>query len=464
MSITYTNKRFWKRLLIAVQIIAVVIGALAESRMVMHPPMPALLLANVSTAFHYAAPSAPTTPIEWNSTKRMQVRMERNARRPIATSLALEIHRARASLLERTVTVNFTDASGSTIDTLQPWTVSLGEHPDWIGWSLEGSSMEMFLRDQAVRTYLDEHLGNILPMPKDAAVISIKQGTLPRAIVSGTPEDGYTLNVQDASDKIVTALLGDQNEIAIDVRPTHGVLFAATTQGMKKYELLSRGKSDYAHSPAGRSANIEKAMTDHINGAIIAPNGTFRFNDYLDGPVSHQNGWFDSLIIVNGHDLVPAPGGGICQAATTVFRAAALAGLPIIQRANHSLYVTYYERYGVGMDATIYPGKQDLVFRNDTPANIVVLARTEGTEAVVEMYGVSDQRTVELDGPHFSSGNQETFVSHGKHLDGNDIGWISRVTSKDGTKREDVFVSSYTALPRSLQGRLIEKVGNALLF
>src|SRR5437763_5795507 len=47
------------------------------------------------------------------------------------------------------------------------------------------------------------------------------------------------------------------------------------------------------------------------------------FNDTLGGPIDVSEGWFMALGIFNGQDLRPIPGGGICQASTTMYRAIA---------------------------------------------------------------------------------------------------------------------------------------------
>ena len=60
----------------------------------------------------------------------------------------------------------------------------------------------------------------------------------------------------------------------------------------------------------------------------------------------------------------PEFGGGLCQIGTTMFRVTMNAGLPILERQNHSYRVRYYEP-PVGMDVTIYEPKPDFRFRND---------------------------------------------------------------------------------------------------
>jgi vancomycin resistance protein YoaR len=157
-----------------------------------------------------------------------------------------------------------------------------------------------------------------------------------------------------------------------------------------------------------------------------------------------------ALGIFGGEDLRPVLGGGICQVATTVYRAAVHAGLPITKRANHSLFVTYYEKYGVGLDATIYPGEQDFTFFNDSPHYLLLQAYAEGDEAVVNVYGTPDGRSVALDGPFLSSNAPDLMIKD-RPIKINEIAWKRSVTYTDGRTAEEVLLSRYKAVPKRLK-------------
>ena len=190
-------------------------------------------------------------------------------------------------------------------------------------------------------------------------------------------------------------------------------------------------------------------MNEKANGVLIPQGSTFSFNATLGGPVTYSTGWYDSLIIVNGKDLEPAPGGGICQSATTVYRAAMSAGLPIVTRKSHSLYVTYYKQFGMGMDATVFPGKQDMRFENDTPGPMILVGSTDDADnAYSTIYGIDDGRAVSLEGPYFGSNHKDPVM--GRTLRGNEVAWVQRVTAADGTVREDLQVAQYSQLPKSV--------------
>ena len=68
---------------------------------------------------------------------------------------------------------------------------------------------------------------------------------------------------------------------------------------------------------------------------------------------------------------MPSIGGGVCQAATTVFDAAFFGGYEISHRSNHSFYISHYP---LGLDATVADSGPDFTFVNDTENAIVIKA------------------------------------------------------------------------------------------
>ena len=92
-------------------------------------------------------------------------------------------------------------------------------------------------------------------------------------------------------------------------------------------------------------------------------------------------------VILHGQsDHTGAIGGGICSASTTMFDAAALAGLTINERHAHFYYIS---RYPVGQDATVYSNGTttwDLRWTNDTPYPIVIRSwATYGSQSSISI-------------------------------------------------------------------------------
>ena len=111
-----------------------------------------------------------------------------------------------------------------------------------------------------------------------------------------------------------------------------------------------------------------------LNNQVVEPGAEFNFLDAV-GPITLANGWKMGGVILNGaSNHTGAVGGGICSMSTTMFNAAARAGLQINERHAHFYYI---DRYPVGLDATVYSNGSttwNLRWTNDTPYPIVIKA------------------------------------------------------------------------------------------
>ena len=163
-----------------------------------------------------------------------------------------------------------------------------------------------------------------------------------------------------------------------------------------KLSLITTGVSTYYHSSPERRTNIANAAAK-IDGAVVPANGVFSFLNTLGG-ISEGNGFVGGLIISGGR-TVDGLGGGVCQVSTTTFRALYQAGMPIVERNQHSYRVGYYEPR-VGFEAAVYDPGVDLRMKNDTGG--LVLIRTINNNAAsrleVQVWGAAQSRTVSVSG------------------------------------------------------------------
>ena len=176
-------------------------------------------------------------------------------------------------------------------------------------------------------------------------------------------------------------------------------------------EPVAQGVTTFAGSSAARAHNIRLAAAK-IDGAIIAPNATFSLLDAL-GPITAEAGYQPGYAIV-GDFTVQDIGGGVCQVATTVFRAAFWAGLPMVERNAHRYIVDRYFVKGgpVGLDAAIYDPGRDLPFKNNT-GNYLIL-KTDASDPAnftATLYGTKPGWTVTMEDPVTTPGK-----AHGPKL------------------------------------------------
>ena len=140
--------------------------------------------------------------------------------------------------------------------------------------------------------------------------------------------------------------------------------------------------SNYSNN-ANRTNNLRVA-SKAISGTILKPGDTFDFNKVV-GWRTPARGYLKAPIFVgnNGHDL--GYGGGVCQVSSTLFNAAILANMTIVERHQHSQKV-YYVPYG--RDAAISGAEKNMRFKNTTPYTIKIEMTVSGGVITATLYTV----------------------------------------------------------------------------
>jgi vancomycin resistance protein YoaR len=213
-------------------------------------------------------------------------------------------------------------------------------------------------------------------------------------------QEGRALVTADAVKLIVATAATAQRRVALPVQVTRPKVAMEEIAKMGLVEMVSQGSSIFKPSTAERAYNIQLAAS-RINGAVIAPGELFSFNAAL-GPVTAESGYRQSWSII-GDYTVSDVGGGVCQVATTFFRAVYSGGYTIEERAAHAYLIPRYEQggYSKGMDATVYDPGTDFKFRNDGPSYLLVqtnMDQTSGT-LTVTFFGTKPGWTVTTQGP-----------------------------------------------------------------
>ena len=166
-----------------------------------------------------------------------------------------------------------------------------------------------------------------------------------------------------------------------------------TSRGVTTF--LATGQTNYYGSSRARITNIHVGASKFSDRLFEGK--TFSFNAML-GNISEATGFVPGLVIA-GDRTATGVGGGICQVSTTVFRALYGAGLPIVERRNHSYQVHYYDPQG--LDATIYQPSQDLKFANDTGGAVWFQTDWDDAQArlTVNVFGQPRDYTVDIGRP-----------------------------------------------------------------
>jgi vancomycin resistance protein YoaR len=186
------------------------------------------------------------------------------------------------------------------------------------------------------------------------------------------------------------------NNFALPMKNTPAATSLEKTNDLGIKEVIGFGESWYDHSIPNRVYNVDIA-TNHITNQIVKPGEEFSFNKAI-GEVSDRTGYRNAYIIEGGQTKL-APGGGVCQVSSTLFRSLLNAGVKITRRLPHAYRVSYYEIGNEpGFDATVYSGETDLRFMNDTPAHVLISCQSSSEELYMscKLYGTSDGRSTEI--------------------------------------------------------------------
>ena len=264
-------------------------------------------------------------------------------------------------------------------------------------------------------------------------------------------QEGWTADTASAVDQLLALSRGGPRApILLTERPLAPSLTTEAARQLGISERISSYRTTFDPTNAPRVGNIGR-MAAAIDGRVVKPGETFSLND-ATGPRTPANGYQEASVIVDG-ELVPGIGGGVCQVGTTLFNAVAEAGLEILSRSNHSLYISHYP---IGRDATVDYGRLDLRFRNDTPYGLFLRVFVDTKALTVSVYSSPLGRTVTweqspqtnpkepvvkfVDDPLLPMGVEQV-TEEGKP--GFDITTIRRVSAGDQVLREDKFVSKY---------------------
>lgn len=237
--------------------------------------------------------------------------------------------------------------------------------------------------------------------------------------------------------------------------PLVGAVSCLVAVGVGAYALASKPTSGvvakYSTTLQGRTANQRHnafLAAGKLNGAVILPGAEFSFNRRV-GSWSRDAGYRRAPVSYNG-TLIDAWGGGVCQTSTTLYNAALIAGLEVVERHPHRFAPSYVPP---GRDAAVAFSGVDLRLRNPYDVPLQIEARFEGQRLTVALRGPSSLPTwqVHTQVQRFDPQREQRIAAGGK---ANRIrnhgkpGWtVTTYRSRDG-EREWVASDSYPAMDR----------------
>jgi len=192
---------------------------------------------------------------------------------------------------------------------------------------------------------------------------------------------GFELDVDRMRETVLVALeSGGKAELPITEAPKR-----VSDEALEAIdEVRTSYTTSFSTGKVTRCSNIRLASSI-IDGVVLMPGDRFSFNDTV-GRRTQKNGFKIAGVYKNGkHDV--DVGGGICQVSTTLYNAALLSNLKIVERSNHSMPVPYVP---LGRDATVDYGSHDLVLENNLDMPIAISSQYAPGKLTFAILGKKD--------------------------------------------------------------------------
>lgn len=194
--------------------------------------------------------------------------------------------------------------------------------------------------------------------------------------------DGISLDGDKLAEDINASLNGGFWDVTANI--SH-IPRSQTVENVKRGTVQLYSFSTYfdpSNSP--RAYNI-KLASSKINGVILLPDEVLSFNATV-GERTEERG-FKTAKIIEGGKFVDGVGGGVCQVSTTLYNAALLSGLEILEYHPHSLAVSYV---APSRDAMVSGNYFDLKIKNNRQTPVYIRMNANFSSVSCTVYGTDD--------------------------------------------------------------------------
>lgn len=244
----------------------------------------------------------------------------------------------------------------------------------------------MGFEDKIIARYLFTNYDDVVKMLENEN-IAVKNSEIVlegNKIYPTQERNGKQLEAGQLDSLIVSKVL--LNEPYLEV--PYSVVEASTTyqQNLEYCNLKSYFKTPIRGvNQEGRIHNIGVALSK-FNGMRVEPDEVVSFNNII-GNTTKENGYALAKVIINGK-YEDDYGGGVCQAATTLYNALLLADISVLQANPHSLKVGYIEG---SFDSMVSYGISDLVFKNTSGGPIFISTSCDSDSCGVSVFGIKNE-------------------------------------------------------------------------
>ncbi len=304
--------------------------------------------------------------------------------------------------------------------------------------SLKYSPQELWTKftydEEALKAYIAKIGKEVYIAPQDADILLDTD----KPVLLSQSKDGRALNEEALFDTLNRAMMdGVSREIPLPVEEKPAAISSGDAE--EGLQLIVSYQTSLEGSSSARRSNIRTALSN-FNAFEVKVGEAVSFNEVVGSRTTLRG--YKEATVYYGATITEGVGGGICQAASTLYAAVLQAGMDVIERHNHSMVVAYCK---ASMDAAVSEDAQDdFVFVNNTDYNIYIYTDVTREYATVNIYGRRPQYRIEL---------YSTILQ-------NNIKNTSIVTVPDETGVYAYYVDDYTLKKEGKLGRrsMLERI------
>lgn len=273
-------------------------------------------------------------------------------------------------------------------------------------------------------------------------------------VVEGQP--GVALDLPAAQLALEAAAPGET--IPLPAQILYPELTALELEAVLFRDVLGTAATNVSGTSVRR--NNVRLSADLVNGTILNDGDLFDYN-LVVGERTTARGFGAAASYVNGQ-TVDTVGGGICQTSSTIYLAALLSNLEIVERYNHRYWPGYIT---LGMDATVSWGGPEFRFRNNTGYPIRIDAHYDRGRLTVTILGTkTDDTYVEMTHKVLSTTEYETeYVETGELPWGEQLQQQSGYTGYEVVTYRNVYDGSGRLLSSTEEARSSYKSRNRII-
>lgn len=313
--------------------------------------------------------------------------------------------------------------------------------------------IKLTIDENSCKDAITKAAGEVKTEPKNAEVTAFDPSAASMFTIS--PETKGVSMDEAAGLKVLTEFIGSGKTAGTVEVPVTQVDPEYTAAFLKDNIRKLSSFSTYSTNNANGNENMRISLAA-CNGSIIEPGATWSFNDCTGNSNLESNGYKPAGVIINGKSETGI-GGGICQSSTTIYNAAILCGMDVVERQCHYYKSVYVD---AGRDATVDYGNIDLKVSNPFKYQLFMKCWMDGVELNCEIYGLPsadfDDVEISTTSPtYFDRGYRvyttRTYYKGGKAVASDDLPsstyYTSAPSSGSGSSSSDDDDSSSSSAP-----------------